>query len=405
MAGISAGVIGLPISEVIVSGNDTTQKKWVLYWAGIHPGDVLTLKNLRRARQELLDTDLFKSVELRAERYENGELALHIILVERHYWLLLPRVSRNSDGTIKYGAHLRVYNMQGADRTLSVIAQKVHRVDGNTSDDTRIDYHQPFFESRYELAASIGRVVDNADLEGFSNLEINDQASLFLSRDFDYEILDIPLKIAGGLIFENRSLDHPYPDTVTGAEQGAFNSLRLTLILDDIHSERYRQFGDYYSLSIGHGFDWLGSDYNSDYLQFVMIRKNRLNLYDNFDFRIAVSAYNESPFGAPSFGIGGASNVRGLESVDDVGNALIFGNFEYVFAYRQHPGLRHSLFVDIGNVFEDLGKASIDDLHYTIGTGFRWKIESFVKTDLFFDFGYDVEAGAGKLYGGTSLPF
>ena len=42
---------------------------------------------------------------------------------------------------------------------------------------------------------------------------------------------------------------------------------------------------------------------------------------------------------------------------------------------------------------------------YTVGTGFRWKIKYFVKTDLSLDYGYDVEEQKGKLYGGTSLNF
>jgi hypothetical protein len=40
-----------------------------------------------------------------------------------------------------------------------------------------------------------------------------------------------------------------------------------------------------------------------------------------------------------------------------------------------------------------------------VGTGFRWKIESFVKTDLYLDYGYDPEEQEGRFYGGTSLNF
>ena len=76
-----------------------------------------------------------------------------------------------------------------------------------------------------------------------------------------------------------------------------------------------------------------------------------------------------------------------------------------MFAYRAHPNLRHSLFVDFGNVYEDLNAIDLGDLNYTVGTGFRSKIETFVKTDLFLDYGYDIERSEGKLYGGTSLAF
>ena len=97
--------------------------------------------------------------------------------------------------------------------------------------------------------------------------------------------------------------------------------------------------------------------------------------------------------------------MRGLEDFDERGDALVFGNLEYIFAYRRYPGVRHTLFLDFGNVYDDFNEIDPGDLHYTIGTGFRWKIESFVRTDLFFDYGYDLEEEAGKLYGGTSLNF
>lgn len=118
-----------------------------------------------------------------------------------------------------------------------------------------------------------------------------------------------------------------------------------------------------------------------------------------------MAASNNSPFDYQKYGIGGGSSIRGLESIDDRGDARVFTNIEYVFAYRKHPGMRHSLFLDSGNIYDDFDNIDLADMHYTIGTGFRWKIESFVKTDLFLDFGYDIDEKAGKLCGGTSLPF
>ena len=114
---------------------------------------------------------------------------------------------------------------------------------------------------------------------------------------------------------------------------------------------------------------------------------------------------HDSPFDNLRYGLGGASTVRGLENFDGSGDARIFANFEYVVAYRSKPNLRHTLFVDIGNVWRDLDSIDLRDWEYTLGTGFRWKIEAFVKTDLFLDYGYDFENDEGKLYGGTSLNF
>ena len=64
-----------------------------------------------------------------------------------------------------------------------------------------------------------------------------------------------------------------------------------------------------------------------------------------------------------------------------------------------------TFFVDFGNVYEKLEDIDVTDVHYTLGTGVRWKVESFVKTELFLDYGYNPEEQDGKLYGGTSLNF
>lgn len=78
MAGISAEVIGQPIDQILISGNEDTQAKWILKWAGIQPGQILNIPLLKHAHQELRDTDLFRTVRFQAERFEDGELILHI---------------------------------------------------------------------------------------------------------------------------------------------------------------------------------------------------------------------------------------------------------------------------------------------------------------------------------------
>jgi len=49
MAGISPEVIGLPIDQILISGNEDTQERWVLKWAGIRRGQLLSIPLLKRA--------------------------------------------------------------------------------------------------------------------------------------------------------------------------------------------------------------------------------------------------------------------------------------------------------------------------------------------------------------------
>ena len=405
LAGISADVIGLPIDQFLVSGNAKTQEKFLLQWSELSIGQKLTLPALNNALQELRDTDLFRTIQFQAERHESGELTLHIIVEERRYWLLLPRVSRNTAGDIKSGFRLRMYNIQGADQTLDLLAQQEQESDGDDSEELRFKYILPLFEKPYDLTWQLGQIIKNTEGEGFDNVETINHISFGVSRDWNLDTLTIPLTLETAIAFEDRDLREPYPESIEAREAGKFNRLRLGLIFDGVHRERYRRFGSYYAINLAQGFEWLGSDYESTVLELEITNFVRLNRYDNFNSRFIFEVSNDSPYSFLNYTIGGGANIRGLENVDARGDARWFANLEYIFSYKKHPQLAHSLFVDLGNVYEDLEDINFGDFRYTVGTGFRWKIESFVKTDLFLDYGYDVEEREGKLYGGTSLNF
>ena len=405
LAGVSADSIGLPIDQFRVSGNVKTQEKYLIHWTELEIGQILTIDALNHALQELRNTDLYKSIQFQTERLENGELTLHIIVEERRSWLLLPRASRNNDGDIKGGFRLRMYNLQGADRTLDLLAQQEQETNDDVNNEFRMVYTLPMLSKPYDLTWRLSRLVENKEVEGFENVETIDYFAFNVSRDWQLDFFRTPLTIGTAIELEDRDLEQPYPDDIEAREAGQHNRLRLSLIFDGVNRERYRRFGDYYALSIGQGFDWLGSDYDSTVVEIEVNGFKRLNFYDNFNYRVVFEVSNDSPFNYLRYSVGGGSTIRGLENFGERGDARWFGNFEWVIAYRKKPGIAHTLFVDLGNVYDSLEDIDPGDFHYTVGTGFRWKIESFVKTDLFVDYGYDPDAGEGRFYGGTSLNF
>ncbi len=406
LIGVGADAIGEPIAEILVSGNDRTRADYILAEAELEVGQIISVQRLKFAIQELRDTDLFTDIDMQTERLEDGGILLHIIVVERRYfWLLLPRVNRNSSGDIKAGFRLRMYNLWGAGHQLDLLGQQEQKASGDEENEVRLSYDWPKFKKHYELGWRANRVVTYTTVEDFDNVVTRDRFGFTVARDKELGEFVTPLTFVAGIGFERKMLDEDYPDYIEAQTDGDFNSLSLALVYDDVHRERYRRFGNYYGGAYTQGFDWLGSDYDSSIFDFEVQGFNRLNAFDNFNFRGVLQFTNNPPYDYPYYGIGGGSTLRGLEDYDAVGNARLFGNFELVFAYRSSPGIRHTLFVDVGNVYDRLEDIDLGDLKYTVGTGFRWKIEAFVKTDLIIDYGYDVEGGQGKLYGGTSLNF
>ncbi len=403
--GIDPATLGEPIARFVISGNARTREKYLRKWTNLGPGQILSRERLEAAHQELLDRGLFREIRFASERDAGGEVELRLDLVEKRYTLLLPRANRSNNGDVKFGFRLRMNNLQGADRSLQALVQREDQSDGDDAEEFEIDYSMEMFDRPYELEWEFERIVENTEIENFANTETTNQFAFDVSRDWHVDGWSIPLTLSTGLVFEEVELDRPYPESLDGIEAGAFNRAQVGIRFDNVHRDRFRRFGSYYSLSLQRGFDWLGSDFTSNIVTFEVRGFRPINSYDSFEYRLIFAASNDSPFGRLRFGLGGGSTLRGLEDFDNRGDARIFTNIEYVFAYRNRPQLRHTLFVDVGNVWEDLESIRLSDWEYTIGTGFRWKIDAFVKTDLIIDYGYDVENSEGKLYGGTSLNF
>lgn len=402
---IDPATLGKPIARFVITGNARTQERYLQKWTGLGPGKILSHEAIAAARQELLDRGLFREIRFASDRDAGGEVVLRLELVEKRYTLLLPRASRNNDGDVKAGFRLRMNNLQGADRSLTGLIQQEDQHDGDDAEEIELKYSMEMFDRPYELEWKLEHIVENTEVEDFENIETSNEFSFAVARDWRIEGWSIPLTLSTGIIIEDVELDRPYPDSLDAIEAGRFNRVEIGLRLDNVHRDRFRRFGSLYSLSLERGFDWLGSDFTSNIVTFELRGYRPINPYDSFEYRLIFAASNDSPFGRLRFGLGGGSTLRGLEEFDDRGDARIFTNIEYVFAYRKRPQLRHTLFVDVGNVWDDLESIKLSDWEYTIGTGFRWKIDAFVKTDLFIDYGYDVEKSEGKLYGGTSLNF
>ncbi|MEM7565079.1 MAG: BamA/TamA family outer membrane protein, partial [Pseudomonadota bacterium] len=366
--GISVDAFGQRIDLINISGNQRSQEKYVLKWSGLAVGQLFEKQLLNAARQELMDTGLFKQVSFQSEEQSDGRLALHILLEEKRYTLLLPRLSRNGDGDVKVGIRLRMHNLAGADQTLSALIQKEEEEDGDDSELIRLRYRMPLYDLPYTLSWRLSHEIENTEEENFNNIETSNFISMGVSRDWDIDSLAIPLTVATSISFEQRKLDRPYPDDIEAREAGDFNRLSLALIYDDAHREKYRRYGSFYQISLARGFNALGSDYESNILTIEAIRFIRLNRGDNFNFWVVTAFSHDSPYDYLRYSIGGASNLRGLEDEDERGDARVFSNWEYIVAYKRYPGVRHTFFIDIGNVYKTASDIDLTELHYTIGT-------------------------------------
>ncbi len=392
------------ISQIRVFGNESTQTRFVLKWANLSPGDILTRDTLRQARQNILDTALFKRANLNT--FADGEhIGIDIELEEKHFTLLLPRLDRNSNGDVKSGLKLRMHNIGGANQTLNMLVEQTELSNGDDDQKYRIEYKLPQYSKPYYFKWRLSQSTRNTTEDGFLNTEFRDFLSFSIARNFQSSIFRQSLILSTSLKFERVRLDTPYPASFNEIEAGDFHRLGLDVEYNTVHRHRFKRLGRHFSLSYKQGFTELKSDYISRILEFESMVFRPLNSLDNFNSRVFLGVSKDSPFNSPFYDLGGAGNVRGVERDAFSGDALVFGNFEYVMGYHEYPGFRSSLFVDIGNVYDDVQSIDLGDIYSTIGVGMRWKLTSFIKTDLFIDIAYNPKDQETFVYGGTSLNF
>ena len=397
-------LFGNPIAEIRVQGNRKTRADIVIKWSDLKTGQILSQDILNLARQNILDIELFKLVSVEAES-ENGRVIVNIILEEKYFTLLLPSLRRNADGDVKVGLRLKVHNLNGANQTLGAVVEKADLSTGETSRRYRISYELPQYSKPYEYHFSVGQSTTNTEDAGFFNVVYEDFFSVSIERDWYTSFTSHPLTLTTSAIYQDINLREPYPPALNELEAGRFNRIGLRLEYDAVHHEKYRRYGRYYSLTYQQGLESLGSDYRSNITELDARHYYRINSLDNFNSRVFAGYAHDAPFDQSYYEIGSSDTLRGLERESFSGDVLVFTNLEYIKGFGKYPSFRTSLFVDIGNVYDNLDGVDLTSLRTSVGLGVRWRIVSFVKTDLFIDLAYDTETGESKAYGGTSFNF
>ena len=405
-AAANESLFGRPISEIEVLGNKKTQARFVVLWSRLEIGQTLDQEMLDQARQLIFNKELFKEVSLYTEAIDD-KVKVIIILVEKRYTLILPRLSRNSDGDLKAGLQLSMDNLNGSDQSLRARIEKGEASTGEDSYRYLVAYRIPQYSRPYEYYIGFGQEVgytEDADT-GFTNKVYSDTISFSVSRKWYVSNLPRPLQLFTGLTYQRLSLREPYPEELDETEPGYYNRINLNLEYDAINYETYRRTGHRYFFTYRQGLEVLNSDFDSSHFDMDARFYHPINELDNFNYRLFMGLSRHTAFNGEQYSIGSSRTLRGIDRGSFSGDALLFGNFEYIKGFRKHRKFRTSAFIDIGNVYEDINSIDITDLRVGVGLGLRWKAVSFVRTDLVVDVGYDIDTGNVKVYAGTRLNF
>lgn len=391
------------IESIQVQGIDVTKRSSLMAWSGLSTGQQINSEGLERSRQALFDKSLFKNVEIKHDGLCKPGVKLTLAVEEKRYHLIYPRVNRNGDGDIAVGLRYRGNNLFGEDQSMSLAYTEKDYANGEDEKAVKLKYKIPLISEPYLMRWSIERKETLVSTSSQTITEQFDQVSFEVGRDWVSLPFDTPVTVLVTTSVSEKRLDQTDPELDTAP--GSFNSLGLALEYNDIHEEKYRRFGQFFSLSLSKGQRLLGSDYLATRLRAEAVFMNRLNATDNLNTRMQVSMASDKVFNEYAYDIGSYDTIRGIEADSLSGNSRWIANIEYIKGYTHWPSFRTALFTDIGNVFEKTSTLNDKDWKTSFGVGLRWKLTSFVKTDLVIDYAYNPQDDYSKVYGSTSLMF
>lgn len=112
-----------PVDRIEFAGNKKTRDVVLLGQLVFRAGAECSLDDVVDGIQSIMDLGLFRSVAAAFDQTD-GATVLTYSVQEKIYFLPIPRLSRTSDGELRYGAQLRWDNFSGLNHQLKLTAEK-----------------------------------------------------------------------------------------------------------------------------------------------------------------------------------------------------------------------------------------------------------------------------------------
>ncbi len=403
------------IGTIRFSGNHTTRAAILLQEMLVRPGDGADPGRIEQSRQAIMDLGLFKAVQAELLPGEQAPECVLLITVEEKYYILpIPKLNKNEEGDIGYGAQLRLDNLAGLNQQLKITyeQEKIETSSSGEQDVLSLSYVYPrIFGSPYRFELNASRT--NLPLDVLTDGTVSAQyqwttteAGLALTRWLGLIGPSRGWQVGTGLVWRDQSYRHIsgtpglYPD-------GTAVGLTALVEFTDVHNFLYSRSGTTYGLSAEFGLPGLGSD--NDYSRQIIYYRSYRPVFDlphrNLDMQLQLGLSSDRLFGEDAYALGGSSTLRGYKSGSITGNAYVLANVEYLAPLFDYHPLRGVLFVDVGNAYPSNRDIRLSDLKWGVGVGLRWKIKAFVKLDLRVDAAYNVDTGETRVFAGTKETF
>lgn len=422
---------GEPIVAIDVVENKKTNDETVLLIADIEKGDTWSTATAERVRADLVNSELFKEVQVFAMPVVGG-VKVTIVAKDKHSWIIAPTVylqPGNQGGGFGFAEN----NLFGANKKLLLYGQVA------TSDSLFIaGYLDPaFLGSPFYFRADVflRRLEVTEYLDADTIIGEPDPArlstELYLNSGFMlgavlWKGVSIDARLRGAYVSfsDTRCADNiPVADRpalgceVAPQDDGFDVSTEVKLTYDKRANWYGITTGNLVGLSYERGLPDLGSDFDYwiGYLRLVHARKFWAE--HNLVLRGSATYGSNLPFQQEL--TSGGTNLRGYRNMQFRGDTRVWGSFEYSVPFFKIGPLafRGLAFADMAYTTFLSDEAVNSQRHYLrdqtevdsgqfrlgVGAGFRIYVRSIVMPLLGVDVGYGPQADSNYVYFAVGL--
>lgn len=380
------------IRSIEFTGNDVTQPSVMLREMVVRTGDPADPAKIERSRQGIQDLGLFRAVEVRQTPVDGG-VALMFAVVEKWYFLPIPRLDANSEGENALGVSLRWFNVFGLNHTLRGNWTRRDEEKANKGESTSysVGYSMPFvYDSPWGLAFLIGHtetpITEITDPSGAivpaDYTESSDNMGMSLTRSFAKGPASQGWSMGVSLAWNGQETE----GAGAPAPYGEATSLGVSASYKDVRYNLYSEDGISYGAAVLGATEGLGSDYSygsarasvSRYLLVGSTPHQNVNLFAE------AGSYHGGPVGyrttAGSYSLGGASLMRAYPADFVLGDCYYRVAAEYARPFIA-DWLRPVVVVEAGNAFEDARNMN-GRVYASLGIGLRLRLTFLVNVEV-----------------------
>ena len=381
------GTMGF-FGSIAIAGNKTVDDRIIRRRLGYAPGDLFRRSSIERSQQQIGALGLFKSVEIRADKLDErpAEVPTIVTVEERSPWRWNLSLGYAAGERLGIGARVSHLNFLGSARRLD-LEGRISRIDRQAGVVfTQTDSWHPSLSLSAEAR----------------HWELDERAFYVLSRGGQAAVAwrwnqELTSTMSYATALERSRVDSSL-ELLAGLQDGMLNAWSIDL--------EHRAATHVAMLHAEQAGRWLPGTFNywsviGDMRRYRSILDDRLALAGRVRYGSIDPAAGEADIPLlKRFFLGGSAEMRGWgryeisplsESGATVGGkSLLIAAAEARFPIVRR--VRGAVFVEAGNVWQDVWSADLGDLLYDAGPGLRIDTPFGL---LRFDFGYQLKVLQG----------